>query len=145
MVGQRVDHVAQEVLVGHEFIDRARLMRRMVGGGMRQSGVLAAAGIVALEEMVDRLADDHVNARALAEGLAKFPQLKVDPHLAQTNILFATPVGIDGGKLQAALKERGVLCSGALGRLRFVTHYGIERGDIDAALDAIKDAIGSFS
>ena len=74
-----------------EFIDRARLMRRMVGGGMRQSGVLAAAGVVALEEMVDRLADDHANARALAEGLAKFPQLKVDPNLAQTNILFATP------------------------------------------------------
>ena len=137
--------VGSLICADREFIDRARLMRRMVGGGMRQSGVLAAAGVVALEEMVDRLADDHVNARALAEGLAKFPQLKVDPNLAQTNILFATPVGIDGGKLQVALKERGVLCSGALGRLRFVTHYGIERGDIDAALDAIKEAIGSFS
>ena len=105
---------------------------------MRQSGVLAAAGIVALERWSTAWLTTTPTRALLAEGLAKFPQLKVDPNLAQTNILFATPVGIDGGKLQAALKERGVLCSGALGRLRFVTHYGIERGDIDAALDAIR-------
>jgi threonine aldolase len=128
-----------------EFIAKARRMRRMVGGGMRQSGVLAAAGVVALEEMVDRLADDHANLRFLAEGLARFPQLKVDPELAQTNILFATPVGIDGPKLAAALKERGVLTSMALGRLRFVTHYGIERGDIEQALDVTREAINSVS
>jgi threonine aldolase len=137
--------VGSVICADGEFVARARLMRRMVGGGMRQSGVLAAAGIVALEEMVDRLADDHANARVLAEGLAKFPQLKVAPDLVQTNILFATPVGIDGGKLQAALKERGVLCSGALGRLRFVTHYGIERGDIDQALDLTREAINSLA
>jgi threonine aldolase len=128
-----------------EFIARARRLRRMVGGGMRQSGVLAAAGIVALEEMVDRLADDHANARLLAEGLVKFPQLKIDPALAQTNILFATPVGIAGPELAAALKERGVLTSMALGRLRFVTHYGIERGDIEQALDITSEAIASLA
>jgi threonine aldolase len=128
-----------------DFIARARRMRRMVGGGMRQSGVLAAAGIVALEEMVDRLADDHANLRYLAEGLARFPQIQVDANLAETNILFATPVGIDGPRLAAALKERGVLTSMALGRLRFVTHYGIERGDIEQALEITREAIESLA
>ena len=128
-----------------DFIARARRLRRMVGGGMRQSGVLAAAGIVALEEMVDRLADDHANARVLAEGLSKLPHLELDPSLAQTNILFATPVGIDAAKLSAALRERGVLNSMALGRLRFVTHYGIERADVEFALEAARDAIASLA
>jgi threonine aldolase len=91
------------------------------------------------------LADDHANLRLLAEGLAKFPQLKVDPGLAQTNILFATPVGIDGPKLAAALKDRGLLTSMALGRLRFVTHYGIERGDIEEALEVVGAAINSLA
>ena len=83
-----------------EFIAKARLTRRMVGGGMRQSGVIAAAGIVALEEMVDRLPDDHANARALAEGLAKIRGLKVNPDLVQTNILFVTTDGIDAASFR---------------------------------------------
>src|SRR6266511_211204 len=70
-----------------EFIARSRRVRKMLGGGMRQAGVIAAAGIVALERMVDRLAEDHVNARALAEGLGRLPGLSVDPASVQTNIV----------------------------------------------------------
>jgi threonine aldolase len=127
-----------------EFIAKARLTRRMVGGGMRQSGVIAAAGIVGLEEMVDRLPDDHANARALADGLAKIRGLKVNPDLVQTNILFVGTDGLDAAKLSAALRERGVLTSGVHGRLRFVTHHGIERDDIEFALQTAREVVASL-
>lgn len=118
-----------------DFILRARRNRKRVGGGMRQVGVLAAAGMVALESMVDRLAEDHQNARYLAENLAIIPGLSVALDLAQTNIV---PVEVGEGraiKVRAELREEGLLVSG-LGddRLRLVTHYGIERADVDAAL-----------
>ena len=122
-----------------EFISEARRVRRMVGGGWRQAGVLAAAGIVALEEMVDRLADDHANALALAQGLATAPGIQVDPALVRTNILFLTPKGVDGDALIAGLRRRGVLTSGAAGRVRMVTHYGIEREDVEYAVEATRE------
>ena len=128
-----------------DFIDRARRNRRMVGGGMRQSGVLAAPGIVALNEMVDRLADDHANARYLAEGLSRIPGIEVDPSLVQTNILFCRHQSVDTTKLVAGLRERGVLCSTVQGRVRMLTHYGIERDDIDYALDTIREVTASQS
>ncbi|HLF70750.1 MAG TPA: low-specificity L-threonine aldolase [Dehalococcoidia bacterium] len=127
------------------FIERARRLRRQVGGGMRQAGVLAAAGIVALEEMVDRLADDHANARYLADGLAKIQGLKTDPSLVQTNMVFIAPAGIDGVALQQGLRERGVLSTGSPQRLRMVTHYGIERGDIDYALECAREVAASLA
>jgi threonine aldolase len=128
-----------------EFIQKARRYKRMVGGGLRQFGVVAAAGLVALDEMVDRLADDHANARYLAEGLASIRGIKADPSLVQTNILFMSPDGIDGAKLAAGLKERGVLTTGSSERIRLVTHYGIERGDIDYALQCTREVAASLS
>src|SRR6202040_4292827 len=97
-----------------EFIGRARRMRKMLGGGMRQAGVFAAAGIVALESMIDRLAEDHQNARALAQGLGLVAGLNVLPVKRRTNMVMFE---VDGGassaaKFAAALKVRGVLANG---------------------------------
>jgi threonine aldolase len=128
-----------------DFIARARRNRRMVGGGLRQVGVVAAAGIVALEEMVDRLADDHANLRYLADGLASIPGIKVDPSLAQTNILFWSHESIDSVKLSQALRQRGVLCTMVHGRLRTLTHHGIEREDIDYALEVTREVTASLA
>jgi len=128
-----------------DFIARARRNRRMVGGGMRQAGMIAAAGIVALNEMVERLADDHANARHLAEGLAQIPGIEVDPSLVQTNILFWNHESIDTTTLAGRLRERGVLCSMVRGRVRMLTHYGIERGDIDDALESVREVTASLS
>jgi threonine aldolase len=128
-----------------DFIQRARRVRRMVGGGMRQAGVIAAAGIVALDEMVDRLADDHANARALAEGLATIPGIETDPTLVQTNILFFRLRGFDGSAFLSGLRERGVLCSGTPQRVRLVTHYGIEREDVDYVLESVREVVASLT
>lgn len=123
-----------------EFVARARRVRKMVGGGMRQAGVLAAAGLVALDTMVDRLAEDHANARRLAEGLAGLPGFSVDPDAIETNIVYVELENGDGPGLSARLKERGVLGNGRFNWVRFVPHYGITAEDIDEALDAIEGA-----
>ena len=121
-----------------EFISRARRKRKQLGGGMRQAGVLAAAAKVALDTMIDRLADDHANARSLAEGLARLDGFHVALETVQTNIVMADlPTGAAAAKAATLLAERGVLAL-QLGvrRLRFVTHYGITTEDIDRALEA---------
>ncbi|HEU5368306.1 MAG TPA: GntG family PLP-dependent aldolase, partial [Ktedonobacterales bacterium] len=123
-----------------EFITRARRTRKMLGGGMRQSGVLAAAGIVALEQMVDRLAEDHANARRLAEGLAEIRGLHVDPTTVETNMVFfslrhADGMPLDQQPFMRAAREAGVLVIDmGPGRIRTVTHYGITAEHIDTAL-----------
>ncbi|MGD9183125.1 MAG: low-specificity L-threonine aldolase [Desulfobacterales bacterium] len=121
------------------FIDKARRARKVVGGGMRQAGVLAAAGIVALNEMVDRLADDHVNARKLAEGLSDMEGLDIDPSGIKTNIVYfeITRKDLPAIELEKQLNAGGVKIS-AFGprRLRAVTHYHISSEDIDMALDS---------
>ncbi|MGC8874610.1 MAG: low-specificity L-threonine aldolase [Chloroflexia bacterium] len=123
-----------------EFVQRAHRVRKMVGGGMRQVGVIAAAGIVALQEMIDRLAEDHENARRLAEGLANIPGIAVDLDTVQTNMVMFYPVDRrwTTETLSEALCAEGVLVS-YLGRtkIRAVTHYGIERADIEEALQRI--------
>jgi threonine aldolase len=127
------------------FIERAHRWRKMVGGGMRQAGVLAAAGIYALDHMVERLADDHDNARALAEGLAAIPGIRIAQAAVQTNMVFAdiAGTGLDAERFGAQLKEAGVLCVGVgSAMVRFVTHYGIERADIDQALARSQQALG---
>lgn len=122
------------------FIQRARRLRKMVGGGMRQAGVIAAAGLVALEQMVERLAEDHANARMLAEGLSTFPQIAIDLTSVQSDIVIFS---LQSEKMSpeafvAALRERGVLIGGmGGGRLRAVTHYGIGSSDIEEALEAM--------
>jgi threonine aldolase len=128
------------LLVGsHDFISRARRFRRMLGGGMRQAGIIAAAGIVALETMVDRLAEDHFHARRLAEKIAAGP-LVVDLATIQTNIvIFGTDrLTIDAFTFSQRLLEKGVKVS-AINRhqVRAVTHYGISYDDIERAADYI--------
>jgi threonine aldolase len=124
-----------------EFVARAYRARKVVGGGMRQAGIVAAAGIVALERMVDRLAEDHAHAQVLAAGLNEFPQIALDLDRVQTNIVVFrlrdpawTPASFIG-----ALREHGVLIGGfGDERVRMVTHYGISRADVDTALAAVR-------
>jgi threonine aldolase len=120
-----------------EFIDKARKWRKMIGGGMRQAGVLAAAGVVALETMVDRLAEDQAHARRLAEGLAEIPGISVDPERFQTNIVF---VDVDPGlgsvpEFMGRLSQEGVKVSyPGERRFRMVTHRHITPEDVDTAI-----------
>jgi len=124
-----------------EFIAEARRSRKVLGGGMRQAGIIAAAGIVALEEMTDRLTEDHRNAKRLAEGIARIEGLSIDAAGVQTDIVYFDVAGdrITAGKLVSELAKRGVkiLCV-APSRLRAVTHYGITAEDIDSALKALR-------
>ncbi|HEV8573129.1 MAG TPA: low-specificity L-threonine aldolase [Dehalococcoidia bacterium] len=122
------------VLCGsREFIAEARRYRKMLGGGMRQAGVIAAAGVFALESMVERLAEDHDNASAAANGLAEIAGIALAP-APQTNLIYFTVEGWDLGKFVARLAEAGVLCFDEGGRIRWVTHYGIERADVEEAV-----------
>lgn len=124
-----------------EFVRRVRRQRKVLGGSMRQAGVLAAAGIVALETMVERLADDHRNARCLAEGLARLPGVLLDVARVQTNIVIfeMAPDAPSPADLATALAARGVKV-GTIGgrRLRAVTHYGIDRANVEYALEAAR-------
>jgi threonine aldolase len=133
--------VGSMVAGSEEFIQRARRNRKMVGGGMRQAGILAAAGIVALTEMVDRLADDHANARILAEGLEEVEGLRLIQEGVRTNMVFFNLVTerITPLELRSALEKRGVKVGHHGGSLfRAVTHYGVEEQDVRAAVDAFQ-------
>jgi threonine aldolase len=129
---------AGSMLVGsREAIEQARIFRKALGGGMRQAGVLAAAGLVALHEMTARLVDDHANARLLAEAVAEEPNAEIDLDAVQTNIVIFRLRGEgDAEAFCAGLKQKGVLAS-AIGphSIRFVTHY-------DAGLEACRSAAG---
>jgi len=127
-----------------QFIAEARRNRKVLGGGMRQSGIIAAAGIEALEHMVDRLAEDHENARCLAEGIARIQGLSLDLGKIQTNIVYFDMADkqFDAGTLVTQLAGRGVkVLQVGPGRLRAVTHYGISTEDIDLALVALNEAM----
>jgi threonine aldolase len=137
------------VVVGSSaFIQQAHRMRKLLGGGMRQAGVLAAAGIVALEQMVERLAEDHENGKRLANGLADYPQIEIDAARVVTNIVnFSVHNGQqrlkDAETLQflRRAREHGVLMgTTGEGTIRAVTHYGIGAADISTALAAIRRA-----
>jgi threonine aldolase len=119
-----------------ETIKRARRLRKMVGGGMRQAGVLAAAGIVALTEMVERLSDDHTNARRLAEGLLDIPGFALDLATVQTNMVFFSLAKPLVGKFGPFMAERGIIIGDNPYSIRAVTHYGIEAEDIEHVLEA---------
>jgi threonine aldolase len=126
-----------------EFIERARRYRKMLGGGMRQAGIIAAPGIIAIEKMVDRLKDDHANAKMLAEGLTKIEGISVDVSHVQTNIVLydVTGLGIGAEEWVTKMKELKVK-AGAVdsGRVRMVTHRGIEKEDIEYTLSAAEKA-----
>lgn len=122
-----------------DVIARVRKARKILGGGMRQAGVIAAAGVVALETMIDRLAEDHENARLLAEGLSQAPGVRIDPETVQTNIVVFDVN--EGPAFQSRLREAGVLTTGfGPTRLRMVTHFGITRDDIEQALERVRSA-----
>jgi threonine aldolase len=123
-----------------EFIARARRNRKILGGGMRQAGILAAAGLYALEHNVGRLSEDHALAAELAEGLARFPALKVKP--AATNMVFLEVLGGDGAAFETFLSEKGVAMHSRYGRQRWVTHLDVGPADVDAALAAVAAFFG---
>lgn len=125
-----------------EFIRQARRIRKQLGGGMRQAGVLAAAGIVALEMMVDRLAEDHARAKRLAQGLAGIPGIVLDPGTPQTNMVFLNlheDVPLDAAQVAERLKAFGVRVhpSGPR-RFRLVTHYWVDDGGVDRAVEGFR-------
>lgn len=130
-----------------DFIIEARRNRKMVGGGMRQAGVLAAAGIVALETMVDRLAEDHACAKRLAEGLAEVPGIQLDPASVKTNIVYfdLLPTGdvSAAGVTERLARERVLMSVFGERCIRAVTHYGIQRGDIETALGVVGRVMSS--
>jgi threonine aldolase len=136
--------VGSMIAGSRKFIDQALSVRRMFGGAMRQVGVIAAAGIVALEKMVARLEEDHANAQLLARGLAETRGVSIDPERVQTNILV---FDISGSELSttdfsARLKELGVLANGINAReMRMVTHKDISRSDIETALSAVREIL----
>jgi threonine aldolase len=139
---------AGSVLAGdRRSIKRALRYRKMYGGAMRQAGVLAAAGLYALEHHVDRLADDHRRARALAEGLDALPGLSVDLERVQTNLIYfsldpAHPVG-GGEALVAALAAEGVLITGGVHRLRACTHLDVDDAGLERALKTFARVMGA--
>lgn len=131
------------LLVGsHDFIARARHLRKMLGGGMRQAGILAQAGLFALEQHVTRLADDHRRAKRLAEGLAALPGIELDLSLVQSNMVFLRLREGESAPLLAFMKERGILFSG-YGELRLVTHLQINDDDIEEVIDAFTEYLGA--
>ncbi len=136
--------VGSVVCGSSDFIAEARRARKVLGGGMRQAGVIAAAGITALEEMVDRLAEDHENARRLAEGIAGIGGLSIELAKVQTNIIYFE---LDEGRMtpmelvtELDKKEVKLLSVGAR-RLRAVTHYGISAEDIDLTVKALGEVM----
>jgi threonine aldolase len=121
-----------------DFIKRAHRARKLVGGAMRQAGVLAAACDVALDTMVDRLQEDHDNARLLADGLKNISELNVEP--VESNMVFISLKNGSADALKEALKKEGLLVGTMKHRIRMVTHYGIEKNDIQDAVDIISKA-----
>jgi threonine aldolase len=136
---------AGSILAGPaDLMAKGRLYRKRLGGGMRQVGVLAAACRIAMEEMPKRLADDHCNAKFLAEGLARTPGIHVDPARVQTNIVVfdVSGTGIAPTDVSARLRERGVLMNAINDRqVRAVTHYDVDREACRKALDAVTEVV----
>jgi threonine aldolase len=132
------------VLLGRgDFIQRARRWRKMLGGGMRQAGVLAACGLYALEHNVERLAEDHANARRLAEGLASLPGFSIDLESVETNMVFASLDPERTGGLLPALAERGIVISGPGPNLRLVTHLDVSAEDVETVIEAARGRLAA--
>jgi threonine aldolase len=134
---------AGSMLVGtSEAMDRARLYRKRLGGGMRQAGILAAAGLIALEQMSARLGDDHANARLLADGLARIPGILINASRVETNIVIfdCAGTGLGGSEFSSELRKRGVFANAVSPtEVRLVTHYDVSRADCEIALGAIEE------
>lgn len=135
--------VGSMLLGSRAFIKEARVWRKLLGGGMRQAGVLAAAGLVALEETPPRLHEDHANARRLAAGLAELPGVKLDLERIVTNIVLFDVAGTRraADEICARLAERGLLASGFGTSIRMVTHYDVSRAGIETALSTLREVL----
>jgi threonine aldolase len=136
---------AGSMLVGaRPVIDQARLYRKRLGGGMRQAGILAAAGLISLEKMTRRLADDHANARLLADGLAALPGVKVTPPATNIVVFDVSAAGKPASDISAGLKARGVLLN-PINQLsmRAVTHYDVSAADCRTALAAMAEVLSA--
>ncbi len=132
--------VGSMIVGARDFIKEAVVWRKRLGGGMRQVGILAAAGLIALKESPKILYEDHANAKHLAEGLANIRGIQIDPEKTPTNIVVFDISGTEKTPIQLAqaLKENGVLASGINERqMRMVTHYDVHRGDIDQAISVL--------
>lgn len=127
------------VLCGpRDFVEEARNLRQVLGGGMRQAGVLAAAGLVALAEMVGRLPEDHTRARRLAEGLAELPGISLELDRVETNIVAFEVAGLPAADLEARLAERGVGCFAiAPTRIRMVLHHQVDDAGVETAIRTV--------
>lgn len=130
-----------------QFIERSRRIRKILGGGMRQAGIIAAAGIVALESMIDRLEEDHLRAIRLADGLAMLPGVQLTKGSPNTNMVFfrLDPVlGMDNNRLIAEMKQRGVLINDTNeGEIRVVTHHDVGDDAIERCLEALREIVVS--
>jgi threonine aldolase len=137
--------VGSMIVGAKEFVERCRVIRKMLGGGMRQVGVLAAAGLVALEEGPKRLHIDHQNAQILAQGLANIPRIDIDPARVQTNIVIydVRATGLSSKEFLERLTQRKVL-GGAVdeSRVRMVTHLDVDRRDVERAVRIIAETVG---
>ncbi|EHK8996980.1 low-specificity L-threonine aldolase [Vibrio vulnificus] len=134
--------VGSLLLGSKEYIAKARRLRKMVGGGMRQAGILAAAGKLALTEQVAQLKVDHANAKALAQGLSELPGVHVNPDIVQTNIVFAKlDDGIDIDAIAQKLAKESIIITPG-NPIRFVTHKDISRQDIDLFLEKLRFFLG---
>ena len=123
-----------------DFIAEARRVRKLLGGGMRQAGVLAAAGLYALDHNIDRLAEDHQNAKTLARALAATSWADIDPEKIETNILYFDTVDIAAGKVVGALREKGVLCGATASQtVRMVTSLEVDNTAIDEVARIISE------
>jgi threonine aldolase len=129
-----------------EFVARARRVRKMLGGGMRQVGILAAAGLVALESMVERLAEDHANARRLAEGVAALPRIRIDLASVQTNIAIfhVDRAGGPAELVTAALARKVKIHQFGPSSIRCVTHKDVDAEDIERALEAFREITATW-
>jgi threonine aldolase len=134
------------MLVGSkDFIVKARIYRKALGGGMRQAGILAAAGLIALEKMPLRLHEDHANAQMLAQGLAQIGGIKIDPKKVQTNILVfnITGTGMNTADFSRKLAEKNVLAAGIdPENMRFATHMDVSREDCQKTLEVVRGICG---
>jgi len=138
--------VGSMIVGSKDFIERCRVIRKMLGGGMRQAGVLAAAALVALEEGPKRLHLDHENAKLLAQGLANIPRIRIQAEKVQTNIVLydVSETGMTSTEFLKRAGERNVL-GGPVDarRVRMVTHLDVDRADIEQGLRIIGEVVGA--
>ena len=122
-----------------DFIKRARRLRKMAGGGMRQTGLLAACGLVALDQHIDRMTEDHANAKRLAEGLAQIPGIEIDMESVQTNMVLLSAPHESMDAMIDFMESRDILVCETYGKLRLVTHLDVSAQDVETVIAAFKD------